>query len=147
METRTCYARGFIQYMFTFLFGVLFFGFILVILPSLYFSNILVGSNIYGSIIASIFGCAMFLYWFLACVFYRVKVVQNKIVYTNRFNKTIYIDPREIKGITDLCGRGISIQVNGKRIIMCSYYENYNEISNAILYLFSTSGMNGNLYR
>lgn len=59
----------------------------------------------------------------------------------------MYIDPRDIKSITDLCGRGISIQVNGKRIIMCSYYENYNEVSNAILYLFSTSGMNGNLYR
>ena len=139
METKTCYARGFIQYVFTILFGMVFFGFILVILSLLFFTNVLVGRDFYGSIIAGIFGCAMFLYWFLACLFYKVKVVQNKIVYTNRFNKTMYIDPKDIKGITDLSGRGICIKVNGKRIIMCSYYENYNEVSNAILYLFSTS--------
>lgn len=107
---KTCYARGGLQYFFTIMFGV---GFIWILTEPIWGQKVNeeeLGAFIFANIWLGVF----FLYWVLLCVFYRVKVDQNKIVYTNLFNKTFYIDPQEIKSIDSIGGKGMRIKLKKK---------------------------------
>ena len=73
------------------------------------------------------------MYFVLLCIFFKVSVDQNKIYYTNVFNRTVFINIAEIKDIDPIAGRGMAIKLKGKKIIMYSFYENYYEVRDNIL--------------
>ena len=133
---RTCYARGGVQYFFTIMFGV---GFIWILTEPIWGQE--VKEELCAFIFANIWLGVFFLYWVLLCMFYRVKVDQNKIVYTNLFNKTFYIDPQEIKGIDSIGGKGMRIKMKGKKIVIYAFYENYREVCKDILELIATTNI------
>ncbi|MCR5770271.1 MAG: hypothetical protein K6G87_03435 [Butyrivibrio sp.] len=100
VEANTCYARGVIQYSFTFISGAL---------SAMYLAVLIWGKwgtvyDLYGGIIFGIFMDVIFIYNLLLCIFYKVEVEQNRIVYTNIFNRTVYIDPKDINDITNVDG-------------------------------------------
>lgn len=136
MENRkTCYARGGVQYFFTLIVGACFIG--ILSLPIL--GQGIKEEEIGIFIIYNIWQGVFFLYWVLLCVFFRVKVDQNKIVYTNLFNKTFYIDPQEIKSIDSIGGKGMRIKLKKKRIVIYAFYKNYREVCKDILNLVATT--------
>lgn len=136
MENRkTCYARGGVQYFFTLIIGACF----IVILSLPIWGQGIKEEEIGIFIIYNIWQGVFFLYWILLCVFFRVKVDQNKIVYTNLFNKTIYIDPQEIKSIDSIGGKGMRIKLKKKRIVIYAFYKNYREVCKDILNLVATT--------
>lgn len=136
MENRkTCYARGGVQYFFTLIIGACF----IVILSLPIWGQGIKEEEIGIFIIYNIWQGVFFLYWILLCVFFRVKVDQNKIVYTNLFNKTFYIDPQEIKSIDSIGGKGMRIKLKKKRIVIYAFYKNYREVCKDILNLVATT--------
>ncbi len=132
---KTCYARGGLQYFYTIMFGVGFIWFLTLPICGQKVNEEELGAFIFANIWLGVF----FLYWVLLCVFYRVKVDQNKIVYTNLFNKTFYIDPQEIKSIDSIGGKGMRIKFKKKRIVIYAFYKNYREVCKDILNLVATT--------
>lgn len=57
----------------------------------------------------------------------------------------MYIDPKDIIDIENLRGKGIRFKLKRKRIVICSYYDNYNEVCQAILDLLAKTRTNKNV--
>ena len=129
-EAKVCYARGTIQYFFTFLFGMIF---ILEMTLPLWGKIEIEESDVWIFVIINILMGAFFIYFLLLCVFFKVSVSGNNIIYTNIFNRTVCIDVSDIRDIDPLGGRGLQIRMKGKKITLYVFYKNYMEVRDNIL--------------
>lgn len=130
MESKTCYAKGKIQYFFTFLFGMIF---ILEMTLPLWGKIEIEEGDIWLFLIINILLGLFFIYFVLLCLFFKVSVSENKIIYTNVFNRTVEIDISEIENIDPIAGRGLQLRMRDRRITMYVFYRNYNEVRDEIL--------------
>lgn len=129
-EAKVCYARGKIQYFFTFLFGMIF---ILEMTLPLWGKIEIEEGDVWLFLIINILLGLFFIYFVLLCLFFKVSVSENKIIYTNIFNRTVKIDASEIKKIDPIAGRGLQLRMRGRRITMYVFYQNYKEVRDEIL--------------